>query len=66
MVYEQDWCNRSKEVSKERAKNKYRELSKEDINREYGRNRCYMSEKEKQKLKEYQKNYCEVKRCNFW
>ena len=52
-----------KEVLKERAKNKYRELSEEDenIKREYGRNRYHpMSEKEKQKIKEYQKNYCKA------
>ena len=52
-----------KEVLRDKARNKYRELSEEDknIKREYGRNRYHnMSEKEKQKLKEDQKNYCKV------
>ena len=43
---------------RERAKNKYRELSLEEnnIKREYGRNRYHnMSEENKQRLKEYQK-----------
>ena len=53
-----DCCQNKKKVLRERAKNKYRELSEEDknIKREYGKNRYHnMSEKEKQKLKEYQK-----------
>ena len=52
---------------KERAKNKYRELSKEENNvkREYGRNRYQnMSEEYKKRLKEYQKNYREAKKFN--
>ena len=51
--------------SREKSKNKYRELSEEekDIKREYGRNRYHnMSEEDKQKLKEYQRNYRESKR----
>ena len=45
-------------VLREKAKNKYRELSEEEknIKREYGRNRYHnMSEESKQRLKEYQK-----------
>ena len=57
------------EVLREKAKNKYRELSEEEknIKREYGRNRYNMSEEKKQRLKEYQKNYCEAKkhRCRY-
>ena len=49
---------------RERAKNKYRELSEEEksIKREYGKKRYHnMSEENKKKLKEYQKNYREAK-----
>ena len=48
----------NKEVLREKAKNKYRELSEEEknIKREYGRNRYHnMSEEDKKRLKEYQK-----------
>ena len=47
-------------VLRERAKNKYRELSEKgkDIKRRYGRDRYVnMSEEDKQRLKEYQRNY---------
>ena len=47
-------------VLREKAKNKYRELSEEEknIKREYGRNRYHnMSEESKQRLKEYQKKH---------
>ena len=50
---------------REQARDKYRNLSKEDKNkkRQYGRNRYRnMSEEKKQRLKEYQKNYREAKR----
>ena len=37
-------------------------LRKKNVKREYRRNRHHnMSEEKKQKLKEYQKNYCEAK-----
>ena len=48
---------------REQAKNKYRELTKEEknIKREYGRNRYHnKSEENKQRLKEYQNKYCEA------
>ena len=54
----------NKEILRETAKNKYRELSEEEKNvrREYGRNRYHnMSEEKKQRLREYQKYYCETK-----
>ena len=57
----------NKEVLREKAKNKYRELSEEEknIKREYGRNRYHnMSEENRLKedrLKEYQRNYREAK-----
>ena len=53
----------------ERAKNKYRELSKEekDITREYGRNRYdNMFEEKKQRPKEYQRNYRELKKSTYF
>ena len=62
--------NRSKEYyenNKERlrvqARDKYRNLPEEEKNkREYGTNRCRnMSEENKEKLKEYQKNYRKAK-----
>ena len=47
-----DYYQNEKEVWRETAKNKYRELSQEDKNAK--RNRHHnMSENEKQKLKEY-------------
>ena len=52
-----------KNNKREKAKNKYRELSEEEknIKREYGRNRYHnMSEEKKQRLKEYQKKYREA------
>ena len=50
---------------REKAGNKYRELSDEqnNIKIEYGRNRYRnMSKEDKQRLKEYQKNYRESKK----
>ena len=54
-----------KKILRKQARDKYRNLSKENKNkrREYGRNRYYnMSEEKKQRVKEYQKNYCEAKK----
>ena len=55
-----------KERLREKARNKYRNLSVEDKNkkREYGKNRYHnMSEEKKQKLKEHQKRkYQEAKK----
>ena len=53
---------------REQAKDKYRNLSKEDKNnkREYGRNRYHnMPEEKKQRLTEYQKNYRVAKKCQY-
>lgn len=49
---------------KERARNKYRELSntEKDIKRAYGRNRYNMSEENKKRQKEYQKSYRKAKK----
>ena len=55
----------NKEILREKAKTKYRELSEEEKNmkRKYWRNRYIsISEEKKQKLKEYQKNYRETKK----
>ena len=62
-----DYYENNKELLKERerAKNKYRELSEEEksIKREYGKKLYHnMSEEDKEKLKEYQKNYREAKK----
>ena len=49
-----EYYQNNKEVLRERAKNKYRELSEEKIyiNREYGKNRYHnISEEKKQRLK---------------
>ena len=55
----------NKEVLREKAKDKSRELSEKEknIKIEYGRNRYHnMSEEKKQRLKEYQRNYRETKK----
>ena len=55
----------TKNIKRERAKNKYRELSEEETNvkREYGKKRYHnMSEENKKKLKEYQKIIVRLKR----
>ena len=60
-----DHYENNKELLRESAKNKYRELSEEEksIKREYGKKRYHnMSKEKKQKLKEYQKNYREAKK----
>ena len=52
------------EVLREKAKNKYKDLSEEEkgIKREYERNRYHnMSEEDKQKLKEYRRHYARLK-----
>ena len=54
-----DYYKNDKERLTDNARDKYRNLSEEKKQTEYGRNR-EISEKKKQKLKEYQKNYCEV------
>ena len=53
----------TKEILREQPRNKYRELSNEekDIKRDYGRNR-YMSGENKQRIKEYQRNYHKAKK----
>ena len=59
-----------KERSREKSRDKYRNLSKEDKNKwkkkEYGKNRYHdMSEDKKQKLKEYQRKYREAKKSKY-
>ena len=63
-----DYYENYKERLRKQARDKYRNLSKEEKNkkREYGTNRrCNMSEEEKKRLKEYQKNYREAKRSQY-
>ena len=60
--------NRAKDYyknDKEKLRDKYRNLSEEEKNKnwEYGRNRYHnMSAEKKQRLKEYQKNYRKAKK----
>ena len=67
-----DYYENNKEVlrERERAKNKYRELSEKEkyIKREYGRNRYNnICEEDNQTLKEYQKNMVGLdKQHNFF
>ena len=59
-----DYCKNDKERLSDNARDRYRKLSEEQKNkiREYGKNRYHnmSGEKQKQNLKEYQKNYCEA------
>ena len=52
---------------RERARDKYRNLSEEkNKKREYGRNRYRnMCEEKMQRLQEYQKNYCDSKKVSI-
>ena len=62
---EQTNCEKSKILLKDKARDKYRDLSDEEerIKREHGRNRYHnMSKEKKQKLKEYRKKYRQVKK----
>ena len=55
----------NKKLLRERAKNKYRSLSKDekDIKKQYEKARYHnMSDEEKQRLKDYQKNYREARK----
>ena len=58
----EDYYKNNKEILTDNAIDKYRNLSEEaNKKRGYGKNRYEnMSEKKKQKLKEYQKHYCEA------
>ena len=58
----------NKERLRMQARDKYRNLSEEERNkeREYRKNRhCNMSEEEKNRLKEYQKSYRETKKYKY-
>ena len=62
-----DYYENDKETLREKARDKYRNLSEEEKNkREYGKNRYRnMSQEKKQRLKEYQKNYHEAKKFQY-
>ena len=64
-----DYYENDKERLREQARNKYRNLSKEEEEeekKEYGKNRYRnMSEEKKQRLKEYQKNYWETRKSQY-
>ena len=60
-----DYYENDKELLRERAKSKYRELpeNEKDVKRLYQRDRSHnMTAEEKQRLKEYQTNYRETKK----
>ena len=60
-----EYYKNNKELLQERAKDKYRLLSKDekDIKKQYQKDRYHnMSDEEKQRLKDYQKNYYETKK----
>ena len=62
-----DYYENDKERLREKAWNKYRNLSEKEKNkREYGKNRYHnISEEKKQNLKENQKNYRETKKSQY-
>ena len=61
-----DYYENDEERLREQARDKFRNLSKEEKNkkREYGKNR-YRNMWEEKKLKEYQKNYRDAKRSQY-
>ena len=63
-----DYYENYQERLREQARDKYRNLSKEEKNkkREYGKNRYHnMSEEKIKRLKEYQKHYREAKTSQY-
>ena len=63
-----DYYENDKKRLREQARDKYRNLSKEEKSkkRKHGRDRYRnMSEEEKQRLKEHQKNYRETKKSQY-
>ena len=58
-----DYYENNEELLREGAKNKYRSLLKDekDIKKQYQKSRYNMSDEEKQRLKDYQKNYREAR-----
>ena len=64
----EDYYENDKEILREQARDKYRNLSEEGKNkkREYGKNTYHnMSEGKNQRLKEYQKNYRKTKKSQY-
>ena len=62
-----DYFENDKESLREQARDKYRNLSKEEKNRkrEYGKNRYLNMSQEKKRLKEYQKSYREAIKSKY-
>ena len=63
-----DYYENDKERLREQVRGKYRNLSEEEKNKENMEKidiAIYMSEEKKQRLKEYQKNYREVKKSQY-
>ena len=62
-----DYYENDKERLREQARDKYRNLSKEEKNRkrEHGKNRYLNMSQEKKRLKEYQKSYREAIKSKY-
>ena len=62
-----DYNKNDKVRLREQARDKYRNLSEEEKDKkiECRKNRYHMSEEKKQRLKEYQKNYCAAKKSQY-
>ena len=73
--YQRNWeviLNRAKDYYENdkvrlrgQARDKYRNLSEEEKNKRENTKKTDMSDKMKQILKEYQKNYCEAKKSQY-
>ena len=62
-----DYYENDKERLRGQARYKYRNLSEEEKKREreYGKNDITICLKKRNRLKEYQKNYCETKKSQY-
>ena len=60
-----DYYENDKARLRGQARDKYRNLSEEEKNKRENTKKTDMSDKMKQILKEYQKNYCEAKKSQY-
>ena len=60
-----DYYENDKERLRGQARDKYRNLSEEEKNKRENTKKTDMSDKMKQILKEYQKNYCKAKKSQY-
>ena len=67
MLNAKEYYKNNKDLLREQAKNKYRSLSKDekDIKKQYQKARYNMRDEEKQRLKDYQKNYREARKLKI-